>query len=258
MSGSSERTEENKASEPGSRLEGESESDINRARVEDEFEKDEEESDDAVGSGEKIMNFQDLKRLHYDLDLEGQTKKVDALALADKQSEEANEDVPPVKAAKEKTAPAKHDDDKAYESGSYAFTNSQLEESSSAKGSQDIANTAKHLQDKAESIAHEPKPEPKRDEDAPSKSIEVEKKAETRKESSAPKSRPDAKAEPVSVGDTYSYEDDFEQSSIPATSRDKDSGHVAKERVDEQPDEESNSSHSQSHSQAKPMYWADL
>eukprot|EP01022_Parablepharisma_sp_SALTPOND_P034766 TRINITY_DN928_c9_g1_i1.p1 TRINITY_DN928_c9_g1~~TRINITY_DN928_c9_g1_i1.p1 ORF type:complete len:1496 (+),score=303.56 TRINITY_DN928_c9_g1_i1:11008-15495(+) len=237
----SERPEESKSSAARYQESERSESDIDRARVEETSQRSHDESSEAAGSGERIMNFQDLKRLHEDSD--DFYKKSDALYLADqnKSENESDAESKPVELKPEaialpntKASKAKIEEDKAQDSYSYTFTNSQMEESSTEK----ISKTAKRLEDKAGTISNR---------------NESELRVEEQKDLTPAKSPAEVKAE-ISA-DNYSYEDDFEQSSIPATSRDnRDAVAPTREMVEEKPEEESG----RSQNEDKPMYWSDF
>lgn len=226
------------------------ESEIDKARVEENSEKSNEDNSNVGGSGEKVMNFAELKKLHEEsTELGGSKGKKDALALADdyKQSVDSELDSKPVEINPEvnlqaQNKPKNNDEEKQQDSYSYTFTNSQADEQSADK----VSKTAKRLEDKAGSIASEKKdikvqPQ-KTDSVTPTKANEL---------------------KPESSVENYSYADDFEQSSIPASSRDnvqqitKDNVKSVRneEKVDEKPDEESVH---ESEKSSKPQYWEDF
>ncbi len=234
---------------------GESESDIDKARVEDDSDKSPAaDKSDVTGSHEKVMNFQELKNMYAARDAENKDtvgKQEDALALAGNKSSE-EDDIEPAKPAKSPIDPStQRQEDKAYDSSSYAFTNSQAEENSSGpQTAHDIAKTAKQLKDKADLMESKSKGQPSEDQyeqPAVPKLAVPEAKPEEKKRAKVP-------TDNVSAGDTCSYEDDFEQPSIPGTSRDKDQPAATRaQKVEERPSEENSSSDRD----AKPMTWAD-
>lgn len=221
-------------------LEDDSETEVNRARVEDEDAK--EESEEAASSNEKVLNFQNPPQTKKDTD------KGDALALAGQQKGKDKIDgFKNVESAlSSQPQESQKEDDKNAESSTNLYNLSRFEDSAPSK--------QKKLKPTLDNFGEVELPQARPEEeikiilDQPVKKQETEVKPEDKKSVATSRSKK------VDAGDTYSYEDDFEQASVPATSRDLDVQPIApKLPVEEQPSEEDKSSDAP----VKPQLWSD-